>query len=129
MKSIVESKGLSEKFEITSCATSSEELGNPIYPPAGRTLDEHNIPYTDRCARRMTAEDYANNDYIIAMDKNNLRNMKDRIGNDPRGKVKLMMSYLNKDCDVPDPWYTGDFEGVYRSINVACMEFLNVLIK
>ncbi len=127
LKDMVLKNGSSENFEITSCATSSEELGNPIYPPAAEVLNKHGISYSDRRARRMVSEDYDSNDFILAMDRNNLRNMKDRIGNDPDNKVKLLMSYCGKDFDVPDPWYTGDFEGVYTSITKACEAFLKSL--
>lgn len=124
MKNMVAEKGLSDRFEIASCATSSEELGNPVYPPAKKVLSDHGIQCTDRRARRMTAEDYARFDLIFAMDRNNLRNMKDRIGNDPDKKVKLLTSCVGKDSDVSDPWYSGDFEGVFSDISEACYALL-----
>ena len=75
MKDLVEKAGLSAQFEIASAATSTEEIGNPVYPPARRKLAEHGISCAGKTARQMTRRDYENYDYLIAMDHNNLRNM------------------------------------------------------
>lgn len=127
-KDIVEKQGNAGLFEIASAATSTEEIGNPIYPPARRKLDEHRIKYTHRAARQMTKDDYLYYDYIIAMDQNNLRNLRRLIGDDTEGKISLLMSYTGKQSDVSDPWYTGDFETAYRDIKEGCESLLAALI-
>lgn len=66
----------SEDFEIASAATSTEEIGNPVYPPARRMLERHGIDCRGKTARQMTARDYEYYDYIILMDRNNLRNLR-----------------------------------------------------
>ena len=113
MKDIVEKKGIADNFEIASCATSTEEIGNSVYPPAKKKLAEHNISCAGKTARQMTKEDYNYYDYIVAMDKYNLRNMTRFVGEDIDSKVSLLMSYTNCPGDVADPWYTGDFETTY----------------
>ena len=118
MRDMVRKRGLDVYVE--SCATSTEELGNDIYPPARRCLERHGIPYGHRCARQMKTSDYDDFDMIIAMDSWNIRNMRHFVGNDPDNKVSLMMSHCGKDCDVVDPWYTGDFERTFRDISEAC---------
>ncbi len=128
MKDLVKKRGLSD-YQIESCATSTEELGNDIYPPAKRCLSSHNIPYEHRSARQMTSGDYDRFDMIIAMDSWNIRNMRHFVRNDPEGKVSLMMSHCGKDDDVADPWYSGDFERTYRDITEACSALLDSLEK
>ena len=87
MKDLVAKAGLSDQFEIASAATSTEEIGNPIYPPARRKLAEHGISCEGKTARQMTRRDYETYDYLIAMDHNNLRNMARFVGGDPEHKI------------------------------------------
>lgn len=103
MKDIVRQKGLSNRFEISSCATSTEEIGNPVYPPAVRKLSEMNISCAGKTARQMTKEDYKYYDYIIAMDRFNLKNMVRFVRNDSDKKVSLLMDYTSRPGDVADP--------------------------
>ena len=105
---------------IESCATSREEIGNPVYPPAKRKLAEHGIDCTGKTARQITKADYDKFDYIILMDNNNLRNIRYVIDSDPQGKISLLMEWAGLKKDVADPWYTGDFEITYRDILKGC---------
>ena len=127
MKDIVEKKGIADNFEIASCATSTEEIGNSVYPPAKKKLAEHNISCAGKTARQMTKEDYNYYDYIVAMDKYNLRNMTRFVGEDLNGKVSLLMSHTNRPGDVADPWYTGDFETTYKDVYEGCTELLKYI--
>ena len=127
MKELVAKAGLSDKFEIASAATSTEEIGNPVYPPARRKLAEHGISCEGKIARQMTRRDYETYDYLIAMDHNNLRNMERFVGSDPEHKVSLLMDHTRRPGDVADPWYTGDFTGVYRQLLAGCQAFLSQL--
>ena len=124
MKDIVEKKGIADNFEIASCATSTEEIGNSVYPPAKKKLAEHNISCAGKTARQMTKDDYNYYDYIVAMDKYNLRNMTRFVGEDLDSKVSLLMSHTNRPGDVADPWYTGDFETTYKDVYEGCTELL-----
>ena len=128
MKELVNKKGMSDQFEISSAATSTEEIGNPVYPPAKRKLKEHGISCEGKTARQMTKEDYAYYDYIIAMDHLNLRNMTRFAGNDPDNKVSLLMDFTNHPGDVADPWYTGDFDATWNDVNEGCIGILKKLI-
>lgn len=111
-------------FFIDSAAGSSEELGNPIYPPARRTLERHRIPYTDHRARRMTRADYEAFDVILVMDEENVRLLR-RIVEDKENKVRKLLSYTKRGGDVADPWYTGDFEATYRDLDEGLDAFLD----
>ena len=127
MKHLVEEAGLSEQFEIASAATSTEEIGNPVYPPAQRKLAEHGISCEGKTARQMTRQDYAYYDYIIAMDRNNLRNLKRMFGEDTDRKISLLMDYTPLLGEVADPWYTSDFETTWRDVLEGCKGLLEYL--
>ena len=129
MKDLVNKKGMADQFEIASAATSTEEIGNPVYPPAKRKLKEHGISCEGKTARQMTKADYAYYDYIIAMDRFNLRNMTRFAGNDPDNKVSLLMDFTSRPGDVDDPWYTGDFDTTWEDVYEGCVGILKKLNK
>ena len=128
MKQLVKNEGLEGQFEIASAATSTEEIGNPVYPPARRKLAEHGIGCEGKTARQMTRSDYQYYDYIIAMDRNNLRNLKRMFGEDTEHKISLLMDYNHRPDDVADPWYTGDFEATWQDVSEGCRGLLDYLI-
>ena len=120
--------GLAAQFDIASAATSSEELGNPVYPPARRKLAEHGIGCEGKTARRIRSDDYDNYDLLIGMDDANMRNMARAFGGNPEGKLHLLLEYAGRPGDaVADPWYTRDFEATWRDINAGCLGLLNAL--
>ena len=131
-------------FEIASAATSTEEIGNPVYPPARRMLASHGIDCSGKTARQMTVADYNHYDYIVLMDQNNLRNLRwilprdiyerelaqYKNARDSRvGKVSLLMDWAGKNRDVADPWYTGDFEATWQDVNEGCTALLQHILK
>lgn len=127
MKHLVEERGLQERFEIASAATSTEEIGNPVYPPARRKLAEHGIGCHGKTARQMTMEDYRYYDLIIVMDQSNVRNLKRLLGEDTEGKVHLLMDYTTRPGEVADPWYTGNFDATWRDVLEGCEGLLEYL--
>lgn len=125
LKAMVRAKGLEDEYHIESAAVSTEEIGNPIYPPAKRCLNQHGVWFDpDKRARQVTRADYARFDRIICMDSSNLRWIRMIIPNDPENKIHLMMSYTGMGRDVADPWYTGDFETTFQDILEACEAML-----
>ena len=129
MKDLVHQAGLGDAFEIASAATSTEEIGNPVYPPARRALAEHGIRCQNRAARQMLREDYAYYDLLIGMDDTNLRNMRRIAGGDPAGKIHRMLEYAGREGSVADPWFTGDFETAFRDIREGCAGLLRQLAE
>lgn len=128
MKKLVSEAGLSGAFEIASAATSTEEIGNPVYPPARRKLAEHGITCDGKTARQLTRRDYDNYDLLIGMDRYNIRNMERMCGGDPDGKIHMLMEYAGNDGqDVADPWYTGDFNATWRDCLNGCKGLLKLL--
>lgn len=123
-RDMVERAGVAEEWIIDSCATSTEEIGNDIYPPAKRCLTAHGVPFCRHEARQLTRHDFDAFDQIYCMDQNNLRNIRRMFGNDYAARVVLLMSLVGQDRDVADPWYTGDFEATYRDVVAGCREIL-----
>ncbi|MBP5406374.1 low molecular weight phosphotyrosine protein phosphatase [bacterium] len=128
MKKLVADAGLTDKFGIESAATSTEETGNPVYPPAKRKLAEHGIACAGKTARQMNAGDYKKFDLLIGMDSANIRNMTRICGGDPENKIKLLLNYAGVDRDVADPWYTGDFDATWNDVTKGCAALLESLI-
>ena len=124
MKHLVSEAGLDDEFEIASAATSTEEIGNPVYPPARRKLAEHGISCAGKTARQIRRSDYEAYDYIIGMDDANLRNMKCAFGGDPDHKVSLLMDYTGHPRSVADPWYTGNFDATWNDVLEGCTALL-----
>lgn len=129
MKRLAEERGISDMLEVSSAATSTEEIGNPVYPPAARELAGHGISCKGKTARQMTAADYEYYDYIVAMDSFNLRNMKPFVGDDPDGKVSLLLDYTDHAGDVADPWYTGDFRATWVDVDDGCRGLLDKILS
>ena len=128
MKHLVEQAGLSDQFEIASAATSTEEIGNPVYPPAKRKLAEHGISCEGKRARVMTRDDFHYYDYIVAMDHENLQGLRWLFGKDKDQKISLLMDYTDRPGEVADPWYTGDFEATWRDVLEGCEGLLKTFI-
>lgn len=124
MKDLVAKAGREDDFYIESAATSTEEIGNPVYPPARRKLAEHGIGCAGKTARQMMQSDYHRFDMIVGMDGWNLRNMRRICGDDPEGKISLLMDFTKRPGDVADPWYTGDFEATWRDVLEGCQGIL-----
>ena len=124
MKDLVQKAGLAERYEIASAATSTEEIGNPVYPPARRELADHGISCKGKTARQISRRDYDDFDYLIAMETYNLRNIRRIIPEDPEGKISLLMAHAGSGEDIEDPWYTGNFSKVYRQIERGCAALL-----
>ena len=120
MLHLAEAAGIARDFEIASVAVSTEEIGNDIYPPAKRKLTEKGIPFSHRAARRITLADYHYYDYIVCMDRSNLRWLRRVLGEVDMSKVSLLMDWTGENRDVADPWYTGDFEVAYQDIYRGC---------
>ena len=129
MKELVNKKGLTDNFIIASAATSNEEIGNPVYPPVRALLNQRGISTDGKRAVRVTKGDYDYYDYLICMDRNNLRNLSIIIGNDKDSKVFRLLDFTDRKGDVADPWYTGDFEATERDVDEGCEKLLDYILN
>ena len=127
MKDLVEKSGLMDAFHIESAATSTEELGNPVYPPARRVLAAHGIDCSGKYARQIRRKDYDDFDLIICMDNANIRNSLRIFGDDPQGKLSRLLDFTNRPGEVADPWYSGNFDATWRDVYEGCTALLETL--
>jgi protein-tyrosine phosphatase len=130
LKDMVQKQNLSDKFEIASAATSTEEIwngvGNPVYPPAREELAKHGISCEGKRAVQVRREDYDYYDYLICMDRQNLRSLERIVGADTQHKVFLLLDFTGqKDAVIADPWYSGNFRLTYEQIEAGCAAFLS----
>ncbi|MBQ9719670.1 MAG: barstar family protein [Oscillospiraceae bacterium] len=127
-KDMVGRAALSEEFQIDSAATSTEEIGNGVYPPVRRLLGEHGIDCSGKTARQLRRGDYDAYDLLIGMDEENLWDMRRRFSGDPEGKLHNMLEYAGRPHDaIPDPWYTRDFASCWDDVYEACLGLLEAL--
>lgn len=125
---LVEDKGIADKFEVTSCATSNWEVGSPVYPPIAAVLRNHGVSGS-HIARQITRSDVEKSDYILVMDNDNLESVRKLTAPKDFEKIRKVCSFTDKPRDVADPWYTRDFERTYRDILDGCESFLKYLEK
>ena len=123
MKDLVQKAGLAHRIAVASAATSAEEIGNPVYPPAREKLREHGINCRGKRAVQLCRADYDRYDLLIGMDRWNLRNMLRIVGSDPKGKLRPLLP----DREVADPWYTGDFDATWNDVTEGCQALLEEL--
>ncbi len=128
MKQMVAKRGVADRFHIESAATSTEEIGNGVYPPVVRLLAARGIDCSAKRARQINRDDYDRFDYIICMDSYNLRNIRRIIPTDPAGKISLLMDHTDNPHDVADPWYSGDFKLTERDVIEGCSALLNEIL-
>ena len=130
MKDLVSKAGLDNQVHIESAATSTEELGNPVYPPARRKLAEHGIKCDGKASRQLKKRDYNKFDLLIGMDHANYRNIFRICGGDYEGKIHLLLEFASRpQAEVADPWYTGDFETTWQDVLAGCQGILREIQK
>ena len=124
MKDLVRKEHLDGCITIASSATSTEEIGNPVYPPARAELKRHGLSCEGKFAVQVRKSDYDNYDLFVVMDSNYVRNIGRIFGSDPKGKVHKLLSFAGRNDDVSDPWYTDRFDVAYRDIYEECTALL-----
>lgn len=124
MKKKLKDLNLDKEFSIVSRATSYEEQGNDIYPPAKRKLEEENIPYDNHSATRLEPDDYQKYDYFICMEERNITNSLRIFESDQNNKIIKLL-----DKDIADPWYTGNFDITYSELDKGLNKLIELLIK
>ena len=131
LKDIVKSRGIADRFEISSAATSTEEIwhgvGNPVYPPAKAELARHGINCEGKRAVQLKASDYDHYDYLIGMDSMNIRNMERMTGHVRGEKIHKLLEFTGSEADCQDPWYSGKFDVTYREVEAGCEGLLKYL--
>ena len=124
MQQLVDERELDERFTIDSAATTNEQRGMPIYPPARDKLKAEGVPVVPHRARRVMAGEQGGWDYIVCMDDKNIRHLRRILGPENMGKVHKLLSFAGETRDVEDPWYTRDFDAAYDDIVCGCEALL-----
>lgn len=130
LKDMVNKMGIADQFEISSAATSTEEIwnggGNPVYPPAREELATHGIRCDGKRAVQLRKQDYDYYDYLIGMDKMNIHNMERMTGHKGE-KISMLLEFAGSTMGIQDPWYSSRFDDTYRDIVTGCKAFLEYL--
>lgn len=129
LKNMVKEKGIENHFYIASAATSTEEIGSPVYFGTRNKLKEYGIATDGKYAVQLKKSDYKKYDYLLGMDQRNIVNMKKILGGDPEGKIKRLLEYTKNARDIKDPWYTGDFDETYQDVYEGCKELLDYILS
>ena len=129
MKDLVKNAGQESKFHIESAATSTEEIGNPVYPPARRKLAEHGLDCRNKTAQLLQNKGCDQYDLLIGMDQSNLQSMYRICGGDYDSKMHLLLEFTDHPGDVAVPWYTGDVETTWQDALAGCKGLVETLEK
>ncbi|MDR2545949.1 MAG: low molecular weight phosphotyrosine protein phosphatase [Lachnospiraceae bacterium] len=127
MKDMVAKAGIGEHYFIASAATSTEELGNPVYPGTRKRLAKEGISVAGKTGIQIRRSDYEEYDFLIGMDTRNINNMMRVFGSDPEEKVQRLLDYTDSPADIADPWYTGDFDTTYDDVVAGCTALLKLI--
>lgn len=129
MKDIVKKNGLEDCFEIASCATSREEIGNSVHYGTRSKLAEVGISCVGKYARQLTIKDAEYYDYLIGMDDWNMYNMKRMIPSKYHDKMYLLLDKTEHPGDIADPWYSGNFDLTYEQVLLGCQVWYDYLVE
>lgn len=126
-RQLVASANLSNQIQVDSAGTTDYEAGNPPYPGARRTMEQHGLPTAGLVARPITQRDFAWADYIICMDQMNLTSLRRMAPAGDQHKIHLANEVVagHENEEIPDPWYTHRFEDTYRSLSRALPQWLD----
>ncbi|WP_101877143.1 low molecular weight protein-tyrosine-phosphatase [Lachnoclostridium edouardi] len=124
---MVKERGMGDKFHIASCATSTEEIGNPVHRGTREKLRQYGISTEGKYAVQLRKKDYDDYDYLLGMDTWNIRNILRIVKSDPENKVHRLLDFSKEPRDIADPWYTGNFDVTYNDIVEGCQAFLDYL--
>lgn len=125
---MVDEAGLSEEISVDSAGTGSWHVGEMAHRGTRRVLRQHGIEYKGR-ARQISDADADSETYIIAMSESNVDAFRRRFGDHPRLHRLLDFASEADVADVPDPYYSGNFEYVYRLVVDGCRGLLDYLQK
>jgi len=130
-RSIVLKQKLSDFFEIDSAGTHAYHIGNPPDSRSQQTARKYGVDLSNQRARKVNESDFYYYDYIIAMDTDNIEILRSIRPTNSQSQIKLLLDYLPDVSiqSVPDPYFEGKFDEVFRMVYTACTSFLENLVK
>ena len=128
-RQLVKEEGLDDKIIIDSAGTGDWHIGNPPHEGTQNILTKNNIIHEGIKARQVVKEDVTDFDYIIAMDAQNLGNLRSMAGYKQTGYIGRLLDFVDNSLveDVPDPYFTGNFEEVFELVTSGCNGLLEVI--
>lgn len=127
MRDLLEKRGLSSKIKVDSAGTSNWHEGEPPHKGTKAKLQEMGISTTGMKSRPLRTSDL-DFDYIVCMDASNVENTREMLRTED-AKVFRFLDLTDHKKDVPDPWYTGDFQETYDLCLEGCEAFLDVIMQ
>ena len=129
MKDKIKERGLEDRIEVFSSATSYEETGNPVYPPAVAKMREEGVTIYPHRSVTIERKDYVHYDMFVGMEKRNLERLLLKFGSDPKNKVSRLLDYSDNPRDIADPWYNDDFDTAYSDIVEGVDALIDYIIR
>ncbi|MGE7666263.1 low molecular weight protein-tyrosine-phosphatase [Ureibacillus composti] len=129
MRHLIEEKGLTDQIKVDSAGTSSYHLGEQPHKGTRAKLKEYGISTSGMKGRQVSSNDFEQFDYIIGMDASNVRNIRKMLGQPDHPKIFRFLDLTPHQTDVPDPYYTGDFQETYDLVKEGCEVFLNKILS
>lgn len=123
-RNLLKQENLSSKVSVDSAATSSWHIGSPPHKGTLAILKKYNMSADGLVGRQLTKDDFEKFDYIIGMDESNVMNIFDITGKPHHPNIIRLLDITEHKKDVPDPYYTGDFEETYQLISDGCRALL-----
>ncbi|MBM7704316.1 low molecular weight protein-tyrosine-phosphatase [Metabacillus iocasae] len=130
-RDLVEKRGLSDRIKVDSAGTGDWHIGHPPHEGTRGILTEKNISFEGMKARQVIMEDLSAFDYIIGMDAENMGNLRRLAGFNKTGYMGRLLDFVPKAKieDVPDPYFTGNFDEVYELVTEGCSRLLDYIVK
>lgn len=129
LRNLAEKHGLSNQIKVDSAATSAWHIGEPPHRGTQAKLKEYGISTSGMKGRQLVGEDFEGFDYIIGMDASNVSNIRQMLGQPDHAKIFRFLDLTPHKKDVPDPYYTGDFQETYDLVAEGCEVLLNKILK
>jgi len=130
-RSIVDNNNCSQNFDIDSAGTHAYHIGNSPDQRAQKAAIDNGVDLSSQRARQVHESDFYYYDYIIAMDSDNLERLKSMCPEESHSKIELMLDYSKEypGASVPDPYYEGKFDEVFKMVHSACLSFFESIEK
>lgn len=128
LRDLVQKRGLADKIKVDSAATSSWHIGDPPHRGTQAKLKEYGISTSGMKGRQLSKEDFDKFDYIIGMDADNVRDIRKMLGQPNHPKIFRFLDLTRYPKDVPDPYYTGNFQETYDLVVEGCESLLDKIM-
>lgn len=129
LRDSIQKEGLEAQITVDSAATSSWHIGKPPHEGTLAKLKEYKISSKGMAGRQLANEDFEKFDYIIGMDESNIQNIREMLGEPDHPKIFRFLDLTDHKKDLPDPYYTGDFEETYELVTDGCRALLEKIKK